>query len=104
MTYCVSLSWLNVENEEGQASNPSTLSVGVGNALVAQPVNQPPNASAWNVYVGLTPTAMALQNTSPLALDQVWIQAEPVSTLGQPPGSGQAPDYLRALPRLLQRG
>jgi hypothetical protein len=104
MTYCASTSWLNLENEEGQASNPSTLSVVAGNALVAQPVNQPANATAWNVYVGLSPTAMALQNTSPLALDQVWVQAGPVSTLGQPPGSGQAPDYLRALPRLLQRG
>jgi hypothetical protein len=104
MTYCASVSWLNVEGEEGQASNPNTLTVAAGNALVAQPVNQPANATAWNVYVGLSPTAMALQNTTALALDQVWVQAGPVSTLGQGPGSGQAPDYLRALPRLLQRG
>jgi hypothetical protein len=104
MTYCTSVSWLDTENEEGQASNPSTLDVAAGNVLVAQPVNQPADATAWNVYVGLSPTAMALQNTSPLALDQVWVQAGPVSTLGQAPGSGQAPDYLRALPRVLQRG
>jgi hypothetical protein len=103
-TYCASVSWLNGENEEGQASNPSTLDVAAGNVLVAQPVNQPANATAWNVYVGLSPTAMALQNTSPLALDQVWVQAGPISTLGQGPGSGQAPDYLRALPRIIQRG
>jgi hypothetical protein len=104
MTYCASASWLNVDNEEGQASNPSSLTVAAGNALVAQPVNQPANATAWNIYVGLSPIAMALQNSSPLALDQVWVQAGPVSTLGQAPGSGQAPDYLRALPRLMQRG
>jgi hypothetical protein len=104
LTYSASVSWLNPENEEGQASNPSSLTVAAGNALVAQPVNQPANATAWNVYVGLSPTAMALQNTSALALDQVWVQAGPVSTLGQAPGSGQAPDYLRALPRLIQRG
>jgi hypothetical protein len=104
MTYCASVSWLNVENEEGQPSNPSVLTVAAGNALVVQPVNQPANATAWNVYVGLTPTALALQNTSPQALDQVWVQAAPVSTLGQTPGCGQAPDYLRALPRVIQRG
>jgi hypothetical protein len=103
-TYCASVSWLNAENGEGQASNPSTLTVPAGNALVAQPVNQPANATAWNVYTGLSPTVMALQNTSPLPLNQVWVQAGPVSTLGQGPGSGQAPDYLRALPRVIQRG
>jgi hypothetical protein len=104
MTYFASVSWLNVENEEGQASGPSTLNVAAGFVPVAQPVNQPPNATAWNVYAGLSPTVMALQNTTPLALDQVWVQAAPITTLGQPPGSGQAPDYLRALPRVIQRG
>jgi len=104
MTYCASVSWLNAENEEGQASDPSSLTTAAGTALVVQPVNQPANAAAWNVYVGLSPTALILQNTSPQALDQVWVQAGPVSTLGQAPGSGQAPDYVRALPRLIQRG
>jgi hypothetical protein len=104
MTYCARVSWLNVEGEEGQASNPSSLTTAAGNALVAQPVNQPANATAWNVYVGLSATAMALQNTQPMTLGQIWVQAGPVSTLGQAPGNGQAPDYLRALPRLIQRG
>jgi hypothetical protein len=104
MTYCARVSWLNVEGEEGQASNPSSLTTAAGNALVAQPVNQPANATAWYVYVGLSATAMALQNTQPMTLGQIWVQAGPVSTLGQAPGNGQAPDYLRALPRLIQRG
>jgi hypothetical protein len=103
-TYCASVSWLNAEGQEGQASNPNTLSVAAGNALAVQPVAQPTIATGWNAYVGLSPTAMTLQNTSPLALDQVWILGGPISTLGQAPGSGQAPDYLRALPRLIQRG
>lgn len=103
-TYYVSVSWLNVEGQEGQASSPSCLTTGAGIVLVAQPVNQPPNATAWNVYVGLSATTLALQNTAPLALNQVWVQAAPVSTVGQTSGSGQAPDYLRALPRLIQRG
>jgi hypothetical protein len=103
-TYSASVSWLNAESEEGQASNPVSLMVAAGNALVAQPANQPVNATAWNAYVGLSPLAMALQNTSPLALDQAWVQAGPVSTVGPAPGSGQAPDYLRALPRVIQRG
>jgi hypothetical protein len=103
-TYCASVSWLNVESQEGQPSNPSTLVVTAGNTLVAQPVSQPVNATGWNVYVGMSPTTLSLQNTAPLTLDEVWVQAGPVTTLGQAPGSGQAPDYLRALPRIIQRG
>jgi hypothetical protein len=104
MTYCASVSWVNAEGQDGQAGSPSTLTVAAGNVLVAQPINRPANATGWNVYVGLLPTAMAQQNTSPMALDEVWVQPGPVSTLGQAPGNGQAPDYFRALPRLLQRG
>ena len=103
-TYWASVSWLNSESEEGQPSNPSTLAITGGTALVVQPMNQPTNATAWNVYVGLSPTAMALQNTSPLAAGQVWVQAGPVSTLGPPPGSGQPPDCFRPLTRVIQRG
>jgi hypothetical protein len=103
-TYCASVSWLNVENQEGQPSNPSTLTVAAGSVLVAQPVSQPTNATGWNVYAGLSATTMILQNTAALALDEVWVQAGPVLTTGQAPGTGQIPDYLRALPRLIQRG
>ena len=98
-------SWLNAEGQEGQAEQPEHAYGGGGKRAGSRsPSTQPTNAAAWNVYVGLSPTAMTLQNTSPLALDQVWVQAAPVSTLGQAPGTGQAPDYLRALPRLIQRG
>ncbi len=103
-TYCASVSWLNAEGQESQASNPSTLMVAAGNALVVQPVAQPTNAAAWNVYVGLSPSAMVLQNPLGLALDQVWVQAGPVTTAGRSPGNGQGPSYLMALPRLMQRG
>jgi hypothetical protein len=103
-SYSASVSWLNVAGQEGQASNPSSLTVNSGTILAAQPINQPANATAWNVYVGMSAAAMVLQNTSPLALDQVWVQAGPVSTVGQAPGIGQQPDYLRALTRVVQRG
>lgn len=103
-TFCVSTSWLNVEGQEGQPGNPSSITTVAGTAMVAQPVSQPPNATAWNVYVGLSAATLTLQNPSPLPTDQVWVQAAPVSTSGQAPGTGQAADYLCALPRLIQRG
>lgn len=103
-TYYASISWLNVEAQEGQASTPGCFITEAGTALVVQPVNPPANATGWNVYVGPSATTMVLQNPSPLALDQVWVQAAPVSTSGPAPGTGQAPDYLRGLPRVIQRG
>jgi hypothetical protein len=103
MTYYASISWLNTESEEGQAGPAGSLPVLDGNALAVQPSNQPGNATAWNVFVGVSPDTLALQNPSPLPTDQIWVQATPIS-VGRAPGSGQAPDYLQALPRLLQRG
>lgn len=104
MTYYASVSWLNVEGEEGQAGDASFLSVPAGSVLAAQPLSPPSNAVSWNVFVGLSPTTLILQCPSPLALDQIWVQAAPVSISGRGPGSGQAPNYLRALVRVIQRG
>ena len=55
-TYCASVSWLNVEAKKDRPAIRAALTVAAGNALVVQPVNQPANATAWNVYVGLSPT------------------------------------------------
>jgi hypothetical protein len=41
-TFFVSSSWLNVEGQEGQPSNPSSITTVAGTAMVAQPVSQPP--------------------------------------------------------------
>jgi len=103
-TYVVSVSWLNADGQEGQASAPSSLTTTDGTVLVAQPVSRPANATAWNVYVGLLPTTLTLQNTTPLMTNQVWVQSAPVSSTGPAPGLGQSPDYLRALPHVIQRG
>jgi hypothetical protein len=104
MTYYASISWLNVEGEEGQASDLNSLAVAAGNALVVQPLSQPSNAVSWNVFAGSSPEAMILQNPAPLALNQVWVQAAPLAMGGRGPGSGQPYNYLRALPHVIQRG
>ncbi len=103
-TYYVSAAWVNAEGQEGQASNSTSLAAAAGYVLVAQAVNPPANATGWNAYVGLSTTTLALQNPSPMTPDQIWVQAAPVSATGPTPSSGQAPDYLFALPRLIQRG
>jgi hypothetical protein len=103
-TYYASVSWLNTEGEEGQPGAAAALAVDAGNVLVVQPLSEPINAVSWNIYAGTSDTTLTLQNTAALALDQVWIQAAPVSLGGIPPGTGQAANYTRNLPRVMQRG
>jgi hypothetical protein len=102
-TYFASVSWLNTAGEEGQAGDAGSLTTTDGNTLAVQPLDRPANAAAWNVFVGLSPDTLALQNGAPLDPNQIWIQAAPPAA-GRGPGSGQAANYLRALPRVIQRG
>jgi hypothetical protein len=103
-TYYASMSWLNAEGEEGQTGVSTSLAVPDGNVLAVQPVNQPANAVSWNVFVGLSPETLILQNGSPLALDEVWVQVAPLLTTGAGPSGGQTPNRLHGLTRVIQRG
>jgi hypothetical protein len=57
----------------------------------------------WNVYVGIGPDAMTLQNGSPIAIAHTWLQPAFLAA-GPPPGPGQSPTYLKPVPRMIQRG
>lgn len=104
MTYYACVAWLNLEGEEGAAGPAACRDIADGNTLTVQPLNQPLNATAWNVYVGPSAEALVLQNAEPLGPADLWIQTAPPATTGRAPGTGQAPNYLRALARILQRG
>ncbi len=103
-TYFACVSWLNAQAQEGAASDWRSLTVPDGNTLSVQPAQAPSSATGWNVYVGLSPETLCLQNATPLGLAEAWLQEAAVSTTGRPPGTGQIPNYLRELPRILQRG
>jgi len=104
MTYYASVSFLNSGGEEGQAGDASMLEVADGNVLVVQPAAPPINAVSWNVFVGDIATNLVLQNPAPIPMDQTWMQASDLIGSGRGPGPGQDPNYLRALPRVIQRG
>ena len=44
------------------------------------------------------------QNTAPLGLNDTWLQPAVLLTSGTLAGAGQQPDYLKAIPRVLERG
>jgi hypothetical protein len=100
-----SVTLLNAACEESAGAPPVSIQLANGNAVSVQLTSQPPNARGWNVYTGVSPAALFLQNESPLATDDEWVfyPSAAIAT-GRIPGSGQQPTYLRPLPRFLQRG
>jgi hypothetical protein len=101
--YFVEVSWKNITGQEGSPSEMTALDVTTGNTLRVQALSPPPNAVSWNVYAGILPGALTLQNTAPLDPSMSWT-ASGLSATGQPPGAGQPPAYLRPQPRILLRG
>jgi hypothetical protein len=102
-TYYVTVSWTNSTNEEGAPAVIATISTSQS-SLQVQPVAPPANAAGWNVYVGIDPDGLELQNATPIAVGQTWLQPNTVTTGGRAPGTGQSPSYLRPAPRVIQRG
>ena len=103
--YFVEVSWKNVTGQEGGPSETTALDVPAGSALQVQALSPPPNAVSWNVYAGVTPDALTLQNTAPLTPGASWTApSSGLTTTGQPPGTGQPPTYLSPAPKILLRG
>ena len=102
-TYYVTVAWVNAAGEEGASAVPATIAT-TGSSLLVQPAGAPPKTAAgWNIYLGAGPDSMALQNGSPIAIGETWLQPAPL-VAGRPPGTGQLPSYLKPVPRMIQRG
>lgn len=103
-TFYVCVTWLNKEGQEGAPSDVVALTTVDSTQLVVSPMSAPPNATGWNVYVGLTPEGATLQNSSPLAVGTDWLLANTGVILGDAIPIGQTPDRYVVEDRILQRG
>jgi hypothetical protein len=102
-TYYVTTAWTNRAGEEGASAVPAVITI-KGGALSVQSGRPPLNATGWKVYVGWAPDTMVQQNSSPIATGETWVQPNQLIIEGPAPGSGQGPNYLRPVPRVIQRG
>lgn len=102
-TYFATMTWANGSGEEG-ASAPTAVFSASGSALLVESGDAPANAIGWNVYIGIAPEAMILQNPTLIAPGEDWLQANPPIASGRKPGSGQNANYILPAPRPLQRG
>jgi hypothetical protein len=103
-TYYASVAWINRYGEEGATGDWRSLTATDGSTLQVRAVNPPANATGWRVYVGFSPEEMMLQNQDPIPVNHSWLYGTSGFINGKKPGAGQAPNYVRALPRILQRG
>jgi hypothetical protein len=103
--YFVEVGWVNSSGEEGAPSEMEGLDVPSGDTLQVRAINAPANAVSWNVYAGVAPDSLYLQNSIPLAPGASWIASSSgLNTTGRQPGDGQQPVYLSPTPRILLRG
>lgn len=103
-TYFVQVSWLNAEGQEGSPSTVVSIGVPDQNVLQVTPPGAPSNATGWNLHAGTYMDSVTLQNDSPLDPGAAWIMPATGLVAGSAPGSGQQADFVRAVPRILQRG
>lgn len=102
-TYYLAMAWINDAYEEGAPSVVTSFTTS-GGTLLVQPMSTPTFANAWNVYLGVSPESMSLQNESPVVAGQIWVQPDAVVAGGRAPGDGQSPNYTKPAPRMILRG
>ncbi len=102
--FYASVAWVNAEGMEGQASDPSSITVAAGEYMTVTAVAPPANATGFNVYAGAAPNAMTLQNTTLLTTGSTYTYAPGQVTGGRAPGCGQTTQFWRPLVRTMLRG
>jgi len=102
--YSITTTWVNRSGEESCAATAAVVQCNAGGGFSIRPRYVPPNASGWNVFVGLSAETVRQQNSSAIALGEEWLQTTAPSVAGRAPGTGQYPNYTKTLPRILRRG
>jgi hypothetical protein len=102
-TYFACISWVDGTGTEGAASTVKAITLEEGTTVSVRAPAAPAASAGWNVYVGLSVEELYRQNAAPLPPGSTWV-LEGLSESGIGPGTGQTATYLRAMPRLLERG
>jgi hypothetical protein len=102
-TYYVAVTWVNQAGQEGSPSDVDQITISVGRQLAVAAVKPPANASGWNVYVGASPSGLALQTSTPVGIGSTWTMTGALSA-GAQPGDGQQPNWYLVDHHAIERG
>jgi hypothetical protein len=103
-TFYACVTWVNAAGQEGSPSAAASIVVPANNLMTVMATGAPANAVGFNVYVGTVLAMMTLQNDVVLPEGSTFTYIPGVSSSSQLPGTGQVPDYVKALPATIQRG
>jgi hypothetical protein len=104
VTYYARASWVGAAGQEGAASVLTTYDAPAGSLPVVQMTDPPAAATGFNVYLGLTPDGVALQNPVPVPVGQSFTLPGTGLAAGRAPGSGQAADIFISGGPMVRRG
>jgi hypothetical protein len=102
--YYAQVSWVSASGQAGDPSEVTTYDSPAGSLPVVTAVNPPAAATGFNVYIGLAPNTVMLQNSMPVALGGSFTLPSSGLVAGSPPGCGQVPDVYVTGGALLLRG
>jgi len=103
-TYYARVSWVGASGQEGSPSEVTTYDAPAGSLPAVQMPDAPAVAKAFNVYLGLTPDGLALQNLTPVAVGQSFTLPETGLAAGRAPGDGQSADVYISGFWIMRRG
>ncbi len=101
--FYAAVAWLNQAGMESSPSDTANISLNVGEQLSVAVFNPPSNAAGWNVYLGVSPGALSLQNDALIPVATSWT---PTGALvqGSAPGTGQQPTWFLVDHQVAERG
>jgi hypothetical protein len=103
--FYVQVSWVGAGGAESEPSRQTTTDAVQYHlpSISMDPESAPAGVTGFNVYMGLTPDTLALQNTSPVALGDIFVQSSDVLLNGRAPGAGQEADMFVTGTRVIRR-
>jgi hypothetical protein len=102
-TFWARVSWVR-EEEEGAPSDAKAWPTAANTTLTVEAVQPPAGITGWNLYVGVLPDDVELQNDRPLAPGSIWTMPETGPRRGRPPGTGQTASEFLRVRHILLRG
>jgi hypothetical protein len=102
-TFYIAVTWVGTTGQEGAPSDFAQWGTSDGQQLLVTISNPPQNVTSWNVYVGMSPGTLNLQNQSPLGTSSSWIMSSGLIP-GMPLPTGQQPTWFVVDHRVIERG
>lgn len=104
--YLVRVTWIDARGAESAPSPAVSVSAPAGTlpAISVRELSAPASAAGWFPYVGTQSSEERRQVSVPVEMAADWTMPASGLISGPLAGEGQAPDYYRQLPRVIQRG